>query len=529
MAFAAAAGSPVAVREIVMGYRVVLTADRTLMSSYGGSQFVGFAACFPRVLPKWLYTTLFCPVDRGFGALAPAAPAGLRRVEGALIGAGVSRDDVATVYPDRLARAVDEKTEVVGISTSDPLGCGPASSTFSNLLRKETYTRYFFRQLLNDPSLRRSRAKIIVGGPGAWQLWNEETRRDLGIDCLVEGEGDIVASRLFIDALEGRDLPSRVSGGPVPADQIPRLTGPTINGTVEISRGCGRGCEFCNPNMRTVRHIPLARILEEVRVNLAHCDKITLHAEDVLRYRASGMRPDRGKVGKLFEEVGRHTDRLGMSHIALSSALAEPGLIEDISRLVGAEGSRNHCYAQTGIETGSSRLVSLHMRGKAKPFAPEEWPMVVRESFSLLSDNHWTPCGTLVMGLPGEKAEDIRATIELVRDLREHKSLIVPLFFVPLGQMTSEGFFGVEDMLPEHWILLSECIDHDFRWAPALMDDLFAQNRLGGGKAGLLKLAAWYMKRRMKPYLEMMREGASPLELSPEELDEPKRYESIEA
>lgn len=507
----------------------MLTADRTLMSSYGGSQFIGFAACFPRVLPKQLYTRLFCPMDRGFGCVAPAAPAGLRRIEGALLEAGVPREDVAIVYPDRLAKAVDEDTRVVGISTSDPLGRGPASSTFSSLLGRETYTRYFFRQLMSSPALRRSGAKVIVGGPGAWQLWDEEERRELGVDCLVEGEGDLVAPQLFADALEGRPLPSRVSGGPVPTDRIPALPGPTINGTVEISRGCGRGCEFCNPNMRQVRYIPLERILEEVKVNLARCSKITLHAEDVLRYKAKGMRPERGEVRRLFERVRELTDRLGMSHIALSSALAEPGLVGDISELTGASRGGTRCYAQTGIETGSSRLVSMHMRGKAKPFAPEEWPTVVREAFGLLSDNHWTPCGTLVMGLPGERAEDVERTTELVRDLREHKSLIVPLFFVPLGQMTEEGFFGTDDMLPEHWALLAECIDHDFRWAPELMDDLFSQNRFGSGKANLFRMAARYMKWRIRPCLEEMREGRSPLDVPQDGLDETSEGEGAKA
>ena len=46
-----------------MGHRIVLTADRTLMSNYNGSMFIGFAACFPRVLSKRLYTRLFCPAQ----------------------------------------------------------------------------------------------------------------------------------------------------------------------------------------------------------------------------------------------------------------------------------------------------------------------------------------------------------------------------------------------------------------------------------------------------------------------------------
>lgn len=39
------------------GYKIVLTADRTLMSEYGGRVvFLGFSACVPKgLIPDWLY------------------------------------------------------------------------------------------------------------------------------------------------------------------------------------------------------------------------------------------------------------------------------------------------------------------------------------------------------------------------------------------------------------------------------------------------------------------------------------------
>lgn len=343
-------------------------------------------------------------------------------------------------------------------------------------------------------------------------MTSEKVRRRLRIDCLVEGEGDLVAPGLFKNALEGAPLPSRVWGGNVPLENIPVITGPTINGTVEISRGCGRGCEFCNPNMRLVRHIPKERVLEEVRVNLERSSRITLHAEDVLRYKAKGMVPNRDEVAGLFGDVSKLTRRLGMSHITLSSALAEPKLIEELAHILRTPGDDTYVYAQTGIESGSPNLISKHMRGKAKPFPPEHWPEVVEEAFKLLSDNNWAVCGTLVMGMPGETREDVEKTLDLVRTLRSYRSLIVPLFFVPLGEMAHEDSFKPEAMLPEHWMLFAECVDHDFHWAYDLMDDLMRQNGTGAGKARMFKVVAWYMQRRLKPYLEMMREGTSPLE-----------------
>ena len=493
-----------------ISHRIVLTADRTLMSSYNGSMFVGFAACFPRVLPRWLYTRLFCPAQHTRRGVVNAAPAGLRKIQAALIDSGIPANEIAVAHPDKVHQAIDATTRVVGITTSDPMGLGPASSTFSGLLEKESYTAYFFRQLVTNPALRASGAKVIVGGPGAWQLQNESIRKAYHIDCLVEGEGEQVAPQLFKEVLEGRQLPNYVTGTTVPLDRIPIICEPTINGTVEISRGCGRGCEFCNPNMRTVRHIPVERIMQEIKVNTAYRKRVTLHAEDVLRYKAKGMVPDKDAVLNLFNEAFKLTDDVGISHLALSSALAEPKLIEELGQLNRENTKNKYIYGQTGIETGSSDLVSKHMRGKAKPFQPEKWSEVVRESFKLLQDNNWVVCGTLVMGMPGEKQADVQKTLDLVRDLREYKSLIIPLFFVPLGDLKASEFFRPSHMLPEHWMLLAECIDHDFEWVPKLMEDLFTQNRMSSTKAGGFKLASWYMQHRLKVAMEAMREGKDP-------------------
>ena len=495
-----------------MGHKIVLTADKTLMSSYNASMFIGFAACFPRVIPKWLYTRLFCPSQPQENGAVGFAPCGLRKIEASLVNSGISEKDIIVAHPDKLARVIDSTTRVVGVTTSDPLGLGPASSTFCSLLGREAYTSYFFRKLMTDPALRSGGAKVIVGGPGAWQLANSAVRISMGINTLVEGEGELVAPPLFKDAIEGRALPLVVSGGTVPTEQIPAVRGPAINGMVEISRGCGRGCEFCSPNMRVVRHMPQDKILDEVRVNLASgYDKITLHAEDVLRYQGKGIMPDKVKLVRLFEEVSRLTENIGISHLALSSALAAPRLVEEISEVVGAASGRRHMYCQTGIETGSAELVTKHMKGKAKPYSPERWPEVVRESFKLLSDYNWIPCGTLVMGMPGERSEDVSRTIELVGDLRQYKCLIVPLFFVPLGNLREDEFFRPKSMLPEHWMLLADCIEHDFQWMPILMDELFTQNRMSSAKSNGMKLAAWYMQRRLRPCLEQMKSGKSPL------------------
>ena len=126
-----------------MAPQVVLTVDRTLASEYGGSIFLGFAACAPRIIPDFLYRLFLCPPVKAREHMAVAAPAGTRKMEAALLEAGI---DVVVAHPEHLEEVIDEDTEVVGITSNDPRGFGPASSTFSSLLGRKTFSALFFER-----------------------------------------------------------------------------------------------------------------------------------------------------------------------------------------------------------------------------------------------------------------------------------------------------------------------------------------------------------------------------------------------
>ncbi|HDM36459.1 MAG TPA: B12-binding domain-containing radical SAM protein [Candidatus Syntrophoarchaeum butanivorans] len=491
--------------------RVVLTADQTLMSDYNRNIFLGFTACSPVLIPLWIFQSLFCPPISHKNGIALAAPYGLRKIEASLIEHGFDEDEVRVAHPAHLDKVVDKDTRVIGISTNDPLGLGPASTTFSDLVGRETYSSVSFIRLLKDPEIRKYDPKIIVGGPGAWQLDDARIMAKLGIDSILIGEGELRAPEIFERAVRGEEIPSVVEGGPAPVDKIPTIRAPSLNGLVEIARGCGRGCRFCNPTMRQFRSVPIEQILREVRVNIEGGYGVLLHAEDVLRYGAKGPIPDERKVTTLFKEVARYTLRVGISHFALSSVLSRPELIGEISEVleVGKSG-RIWLSGQTGIETGSTRLIERHLRGKVKPFGPDEWREVVVEAFGLLQDNRWVPCATLIMGMPGEEREDVLITLELIEELKTFKSLIVPLFFVPVGRLERERFFRRKDMLPEHWMLLSACIRHDLGWVRELAAEHLEMTGIRGVKRWAIDRIIAYAARKLGPYLELMDEGIPP-------------------
>jgi radical SAM superfamily enzyme YgiQ (UPF0313 family) len=458
------------------GYKIVLTADRTLMSEYRGGLFFGFSACVPTgLIPDRLYFSLINPsVEVNEDGSVKCAPCGIRKIEAALLDYGFDRDDVVVAHPEYLAKLVGPKTRVVGVSETDPLGIGPATSSFTQLLGEEAYMAIKFKELLRHPAIRRFKPKIVVGGPGAWQLEDEEVRRELGIDCVVVGEGEKTAGPIFEKAVNGEELPEVVHGKVVPGWEIPIMRGPTICGVIEIARGCGRGCKFCVPTLQRYRCLPIEHILKEVGVNLRAGKQPLLHAEDVLRYKAKGVEVNKEAVVSLFRTVCDYpgVESASISHFALSSVAAAPDVVEEISNILCLKEHKAWLGGQTGIETGSPRLMGMHMAGKCRPFKPEDWPDIVVEAFDILSRNNWIPATTLILGLPGETDRDLDLTIDLVERLRSFKSLIVPLFMVSMGALRGKAeSFTVEDMTLKHSELYIKCWEHDLFWVPSLLDE----------------------------------------------------------
>ena len=468
-------------RKASEGYKIVLTADRTLMSEYRGGIFLGFSACVPKgLIPDWLYFSMFCPsVPVNSDGSVKYASCGTRKIEAALLDYGFKREDVIVTHPDHLNEVVGSKTKVIGITETDPLGKAPATSTFTQLFNGEAYMNIKFRELLSHPSIKKHRPKIVVGGPGAWQLEDKEDRTGLDIDCVVVGEGEKVVGSLFESAISGQELPEVVHGKVLETHEIPLIKQATIEGIIEIARGCGRGCDFCVPTLQRYRCIPLRDILKEVEVNLRAGRRPLLHAEDVLRYKAKGLEVNPEAVVNLFKTVKNYpgVNTIAMSHFALSSIASAPEVVEEISSILGAGKSEVWLSGQTGLETGSPRLIESNMKGKCKPFEPEDWPQVVIDAFEIMEKNHWVPCATLIIGFPDETEKDIELTIDLLEELKGFKSLIVPLFLVSMGGLKYKTeSFNIENMTPKQAELFLKCWEHNISWGQKLMQEFFLTN-----------------------------------------------------
>jgi len=99
--------------------KILLTADRTLMSDYRHNIFLGFGTCAPpNVIPDWLYKFLFFPSIKTKDGIPVAAPYGIRKIEAQLLSEGFN---ILTVDPDYIQKYIDE-AKVLGIHVMDPFG-----------------------------------------------------------------------------------------------------------------------------------------------------------------------------------------------------------------------------------------------------------------------------------------------------------------------------------------------------------------------------------------------------------------------
>ena len=369
------------------------------------------------------------------------APYGLAKVEAALVAAGFRREDVIITPPEKLEKVVDKDTEILGIHTVDPQGLAPVSWTLRVMTGGgKTCTALEFEKLMEKVKRLKKRYgfRVVVGGPGVWQLRGREDK--FGIDVVYDGEAELDFPLLVKKILGGERVPRYVAGRIVPPDEVPPIITPSRNGLVQITRGCPRGCQFCKPTTFFFRSIPLDTVLREAELNARTGAKvIEFVTEDVLLYGAKGLHLNGEAVKKLFTETYKAVKNYGVeqltfSHITLSSALVLKDAVRFISDINGLS-EKNPVFPQVGLESGSPRIVAKYFRGKPYPWKPEDWPWVVIEGSKLLNDNYMYPCLTYIIGFPDATPEDYVKTTELIDRLVEEgfRGWIYPLFLVPIG------------------------------------------------------------------------------------------------
>jgi radical SAM superfamily enzyme YgiQ (UPF0313 family) len=490
--------------------KVVLTADRTLMSPYRGISLASFFGCAPaidvnrdhssfwyhvfgnQVTPRMLFDFICNPIPHTSG-LANYAPYGLRKVEASLVRDGYSRDDVVVAHPDHIEKFIGPGTEVVGTYEMDPLGMGPVTMTFTYGRKQMSFDEFYSRDLhLRIKAAKErngSNAKVVAGASGTWQYNYDPSKiEEYGLYGIVEGDlGGIGpemdgAGGMFFDALINGEMetanPFKKNKFKVEikefnrdqqkyhgrfihyweepsVEEIPTIINPSMHGMVEVMRGCGRGCKFCDVTLRRLRYYPVEKVQKEIMINMKYggADNAWIHSDDIFVYgmnprTTKNMQPNREALEELFKGImATGIGHTNPTHGTLAGAIADEKLLPNISNIIRASPD-NHIGIQCGFETGSIRLIGKYADRKLAPFKPSEWHWVVKKAVKTLNENYWVPAFTLIMGLDNnETAEDSWDTIQLIHELEteqpDSRFTTTPLTFVPIGLLEKAQFYDI--------------------------------------------------------------------------------------
>ena len=470
--------------------RFVLVSDTTLSRNYRSVPLLDFLASAPTdALPNAIYSFLKGPPPPAAEGRAALAPYAVRKLEASLL-KHYSKDEVVVAHEDHISEFIDEDTEVIGVSTMDPLGLGPLTMSYAVFFetRAHAYVQREFESLLARINKARSgkKAKLLVGGPGVWELTVRPEELDRNkIDFAFQGEADDIAGDLFRyvsdDSGEKTEFfrgyqtfnanfrkewepnPKFISryqfSKQFPAlEEIPDIVNPSVKGMVEVMRGCGIGCDFCEVTLRPLRYYSPERVTREIEVNVrSGQSNAWLHTDEVFAYQhGRHYVPNEEALLDLLRAVMSTPGitRTNPTHGRISIPAAYPDLMKKMSSIMGA-GRNNWIGLQVGIETGSDRLASTHMPNKTLPLkvGPDgSWSDIVWRGTYVMNKHYWRPAFTVQVGQAGETPEDNWDTVALINRM-SNSSLdnglpfeftVTPMQNVPLGLLKSRDFDSVK-------------------------------------------------------------------------------------
>ena len=470
-------------RDSHLDIDIIITTDRTMMTDHHGKEFLGFMATGPSIgLPEFLWRYICCPKPKVDEYGRPiVAPYGLRKVEALMIDHGFK---ASVIDPDYIDRYIDN-AKVLMVGHHDYFAFGPPSSEWWLITRKDPVNRKSFIEFMSNPAIKRAKKrglKIVAGGPAAWQwFWEPELWDRFGVDLVIDGEVELVLPNLVEKLINGERVPKYVFVGAEDypdIDRIPDIKYASVNGLVEIMRGCPRGCSFCSVTFKTLRHYPIEKIIREVKTNVRYGIRHgLLHSDDVLLYGTMDVIPKPDPLLKLHEEVLKHYRTIAWSHASLAAIVVaerEYRLMSRLTDLIYSKGEQEYLGVEVGLETGSPRLAKIIMPAKAAPFSVEEYPDVAEEAFAIMHDLNIIPAATFILGLPGEVEDDVIRTLELLDRLKNYRSILVPMIFVPLGALKakSAGIKGLK-LTRSHIEVMKKALWHSVYWSDRILKEFY--------------------------------------------------------
>ena len=458
---------------------IVLTASSTEASEWNHSIWQQMmSATVPFKFSNTFFNKVSFENESWPNGRAKYVPNGLRMVETLLL-REYDEADVVTCYVDKLNEFVGPDTKVLAVHAHNPLGISYATDVYAKIFGENLMplNAHEFIKIVTHPIITKYKPKIVVGGPGAWQLEKADRLNEFKIDYLIDGEIERVFKDLFRRIMEGDPSLPRVIKIPkemqATVEEIPVVRHRSTFGVVEITRGCGRGCQFCSPATKVGRSFPFDHIIESAHVNAREgATEVLVASEDMFLYeQLPNFETNVPALEKLFRGLARvpGIKTIQTSHITMAPVVKDPSIIERLSPLLvpyshvthSESTDPNNCVADPiiGLETGSARLFNTYMKGKAYPYKSHQWRDVVLKGMEILNRHNWYPFCTFIIGLPGETDEDTKQSLDLLYELRHAKGTFVPTFFVPLEDTRMEKKDGAKliEMTDLQWEFFFTC------------------------------------------------------------------------
>ena len=468
--------------------KYVLVSDSSLSASYRHFPLLEFLPSAPvQAIPNPIYYflkgPLYPPDKEGRSTISTYS---LRKIEAALL-QKYDRKDVVVAHEDHLSNFVKDDTEVIAVNTMDPLGIGPLTMSYFVLMGadKGAWVTKEWRNLMAKINAARKgkKAKLLVGGPGVWEFTMHPEELDVSnIDYAFQGESEDILCDLFEQVSSGdinRDMffqgfmtidddfhrsyvqnPKFISRNPkigtsVALEKIPLIQGPAHSGMVEIMRGCGIGCDFCEVTLRPLRYYSNDMVTKEIEVNTRRggFNNAWLHTDEFFGFKHTKptFEPNEEALLDLMKAVMSvpGVRRSNPTHARISPATAYPEPIEKLSKVMKA-GPSNWIGVQVGIETGSDALAKKHMPNKTLPLhvgSDGTWSEIVWRGTVNMNKYYWRPAFTIQSGQRDETDEDNWDTVALINKMsntylgsRPMEFTVTPMQNVPLGMIKSRGF-----------------------------------------------------------------------------------------
>jgi B12-binding domain/radical SAM domain protein len=287
-----------------------------------------------------------------------------------------------------------------------------------------------------------TRPYVVVGGPHPSARPGEVLR--LGADAVVVGEGE-VALPSVLERFRDGDSPAGVPGvatldengrlvrgprpTPVDLDDYPPLGVKHRRfGPIEITRGCPCACSFCQTSFLfggRMRHRSVEQMVAWVRRAMERgYSYLRFVTPNAFAYQSldNGRTANLDAIEELLREmaglVGKEQVFFGTFPSEVGPETVTPDAVELVRRYCGNDN------LIMGAQSGSDRLLrALHRRHSVAD--------VIRAS-QVIVNGGLTPIVDIIFGLPGEQADDLAATVQLVNELVAIGAIIHAHTFMPL-------------------------------------------------------------------------------------------------